>query len=399
MKIALSPDMHCYYNTYDVRNKSGESVRKLEWLRVGNEMLQSCIKQKVEVLVVPGDFFVNPKPTANEIFAVAGLLHRFEKAGIRVVGIAGNHDVAGAGRKSMDEVVAQLGRNSKWCYTSFGSAVIDGIGFAFLPFVKAPEIAAYNPDYAAAELSLRLMDISRSLKEDLAKQGAKKTILVGHWSIQGAIMSSGRVMEATQTGTETILPLSGLAEQGWDACLFGHIHVPQVLNEKKPFVAYSGCFQRINVGEAGDKRGFYIFDTETEEHLYLDLPAIPIKTFSKEIKSQEDFDGLLAEIKDSSLENKFVYVQYVVSQDDFHLIDKLAVAKAVEEGNPLNIAGIKSKVISASRQREATITETLDNETALGKWMGVNKTDIGESRQGHILEKFRRIAEEIAAVG
>ena len=34
MKIALSPDLHCFYNTYDKLDKNGESKRKNEWKRL-----------------------------------------------------------------------------------------------------------------------------------------------------------------------------------------------------------------------------------------------------------------------------------------------------------------------------------------------------------------------------
>lgn len=401
MKIALSPDIHCYYaSKYDVLDKNGKSIRKKEWMQIASRMLNVCKEHDVDVLVAPGDFFVTPKPTAEQILFVSTMLRAFECAGIRVVGITGNHDVGGAGTISMDEVVAKIGRNRKWCYSSFDTVTVgdgeDKVGFAFLPFVKAPELVAYNPDFASKQLSERLINISGDLFSKLGN--VKKKILVGHWSIQGALASSGKTMEATLSGPETVLPKGDLIRQGWDACMFGHIHVPQVLSDKKsggPFIAYSGCFQRINIGEAHDARGFFIFDTETEEYKFFKLPAIPMKVFSKEISSKSDFDALIAEIKEKPLNGRYVYVKYTVDKDNFAVLDKKAIETALKEQNPLSIVGIMPKVLYAARQRDNSLTETIDGKTALKKWLSNKKVD--SERADNIISKYYQYAEEIQA--
>lgn len=400
MKIALSPDVHCFYaSRYDVMDGSGQSVRKKEWKKIASRMFAVCKEQGVDVLVVPGDFFVNPKPTAEQVLLVSTMLHAFERAGIKVLGITGNHDVGGAGTTSMDEVVAGIGRNRKWCYTSFDTTVItkgdETVGFAFLPFVKAPELVAYNPDFASKELSDRLINVSEDLYAKLGD--VQKKILVGHWSIQGAVTSSGRTMEATLSGAETVLPKGDLIRQGWDACLFGHIHVPQILSDKEnggPFIAYSGCFQRINIGEANDARGFYIYDTNTEEYNFYKLPAIPMRVFSKEIKSEQDFADLLSEIKSKSLKGRYAYVKYIVDKDNFALVDKKAIEMALKEQEPLNIVGIMPKVIYTARKRDSSLTETLDGETALEKWLS-NK-QASDDRAKAVMQKYRQYIEDMA---
>lgn len=397
MKIALSPDIHCFYGSrYDVMDKTGKSIRKKEWMKIASKMLTTCKEQGVDVLVAPGDFFVNPKPTAEQVLLVSSMLHQFERAGIKVVGITGNHDVGGAGTTSMDEVVAEIGRNHKWCYTTFDTAVIgegdDAVGFAFLPFVKAPELVAYNPDFASRKLSDRLMNVAEDLYNKLGD--VKKKILVGHWSIQGARTSSGRTMEQTLSGTETVLPLGDLIRQNWDACLFGHIHVPQVLNDKKrggAFVAYSGCFQRINIGEAHDARGFFIFDTDTADYKFYKLPAIPMKVFSKEINSEKDFDDLIAEIKSKPLAGRYAYVKYTVDRDNFAMVDKKVIERALKEQNPLSIVGIMPKITYAARQRDASLTEGLEAKTALTKWLSNKQVD--DNKASRVMAKYLKFME------
>lgn len=322
---------------------------------------------------------------------VSSLLRRFEKAGIKSIGITGNHDISGSGKKTMNEVVSATG-SSDWCHSSFGTEIINGVGFAFLPFVKAPEITAYTPDYAGLAIGEQLLFAAGKLFGELS--GADKKILVGHWTIQNASMSSG-AKASQMNGAETILPLKELVAQGWDACLFGHIHVPQILC-KKPLVAYSGCFQRINIGEACDRRGFFIYDTESGTAEFHKLPAIPMKVFEKEIRSKEDFDALLEEIRGSNIRNRIAYVRYTVKKENFSCVDKCMLQKTLLDGYPMSIAGIMPKVICAARQRDATLTESLDGEAALAKWLSNRGTDKETSER--VLALYQKYASDAATV-
>ena len=393
MKIALAPDLHCFYSTYDKKNEQGIGSRQKEWKSVGVSFLKQCQEHKVDVVLFPGDFFINPKPPANNFLLIARLFASLRKAGIYVMGITGNHDIAGVGKKTMNDIVATIGGDGNWCHSDFGIVMSGDVGFAFLPFMKAPAITAHNPDFANMELSEHLIKNCADMKEQLDKAGAKKTILCGHWSIQGAVTSSGKTMEHTTNGIETVLPLGELVNQGWSACLFGHIHKPQVLCESKPFIAYSGCFQRINIGEANDDRGFYIYDTETDKHIFLSLPSIEMKTFSKEITSPEAFESLIDEIKHTNIEGKIVSAKYIVNKDNFNWIDKKAVIKALEAGNPLSIAGITPRIVEEARQRDITLTEALDSETALSKWLS-NKDNLSEEQINKVMLLFKKYTEE-----
>lgn len=394
MKIALSPDLHCFYNTYDKLDKNGESKRKNEWKKATGEFCKICKEQKVDVAVFPGDFFVNPKPTAEAVLLISKLFRWLEKNKIKVLGITGNHDITGSNRKSMNDVVSAIGNNQTWCYSKFDTLVIDNVGFGFLPFVKAPEITAYNPDYAQMEMSEQLVQIAGGLSAKMSEdENVKKKILVGHWSIQGAITSSGKTMERTLNGAEVVLPLGDIASQDWDAVLFGHIHKPQVLHEQKPFVAYSGCIQRINIGEANDMRGFYIYDTSDDSYAFYEIPSIEMKSFHTTISTSYDVDDLLREISESDIKDKIVQVKYDISKDNVDLVNQKVLLKALEAKKPMNIVNILPRILEASRQRDITLTESLDSETALKKWM--NNKGIIDKEQDKIMVLFNRYKERI----
>lgn len=372
MKIALAPDLHCFYNTYSRLNADGKSYREVEWQNSVDVMLEKCIEKKVKIIVVPGDIFTNPRPTAEQVLKVATLFERFEKAKIRVVGVAGNHDIGGIGTKCMNDVVSSIGGKNHWCETDFGVSSIGDIGFAYLPFVKNASLDVYNPDYANLEASEQLMRISKELLSKLDEMDVKTKILVGHWSIQGAVSSSGRSLDDKE-GMEVVLPLKELAEQGWDACMFGHIHKPQVLKEANPFIAYSGAIQRIDIGEAKDARGFYIYDVKKKTNEFIDLPAIEMKSFNTTIASEDDVKALFDEIESSDIEEKIVQVKYDINKSDIELISQKDVARALAARNPRYIVGVFPRILDKTRQRDSSITESMDNIAALKKWMETKK--------------------------
>ena len=372
MKIALAPDLHCFYNTYARLNKDGKSYREVEWQNSVDAMLEKCIEKKVKIIVVPGDLFTNPRPTAEQVLKVASLFERFEKNKIRVVGVAGNHDVGGFGTKCMNDVVSSIGGENHWCETGFGVSNVGDIGFAYLPFVKNAALAVYEPDYANLEASEQLMKIASDLNRKLDELSVKTKILIGHWSIQGAVSSSGKAMDS-HDGAEVVLPLKELAEQGWDACMFGHIHKPQVLKASSPFIAYSGAIQRIDIGEVNDARGFYIYDVKKKTNEFIELPAIEMKSFHVSILSEDDVNALFEEIKASNIEDKIVQVKYDINKNDIDLINQRDVVRALNEKNPRYVVGVFPRILDKNRQRDSSITESMDNIAALKKWMEAKK--------------------------
>ena len=394
MKIALAPDLHCFYNTNDKLNKLGESRREEEWKNSTEYMLNQCVANEVNTIVFPGDYFVNPKPTAKQVLLISNLFRKFEENKIRVIGTTGNHDISGANTKSMGDVVSAIGGNKNWCVTTFDTLRIYSIGFAFLPFVKTPEIMAYNPNFANMEVSEQLIQIANSMYKKLSEDPKVKTkILIGHCSIVGAKTSSGKSMERTLNGTEVVLPLGELKE--WDACLFGHIHKPQVLSESKPFVAYSGSVQRINIGEAKDERGFYIYDTDAETYDFINIPAIQMKTFFAKIYTKEDVILFYKKIKSEDLKDKIVQVTYEISKNDIDLINKKEILKLLEEKEVMSVAKVSPKILEETRQRDMSLTESLDSQQALEKWLEQkNENEETKHRMAELLRKYKNALSE-----
>ncbi len=386
MKIALAPDLHCFYNTYGRTDGNGENFREKEWDDCVDTIFQHCVKERTDVLVAPGDFFTNPRPTAAQVLKVAGLFQRFERAGIKVIGINGNHDIGSVNTKCMNDVVESIGDTDRWCANTFSTVVIGDTGFALLPYVKNAQMIAYNPEFGTLEMAESLMRVAGEMKKELEEK-TKRQILVGHWTISGAGYSTPTAPSAMR---EVVLPQAELILQGWDACLFGHIHKPQILSTN-PFIAYSGCVQRIALHEADDERLFYIYDTETKKYSSYALPAIKMKVIHGTINTEQDVERFLKKIEATPVQDHIVQIKYDIHKSCASLVKKKEINAILAKKDPLRVVGIVPRVVDSSVGR-MEFNETMDASTTLRKWATIKGYD--ENTQKALLELMARYDKE-----
>jgi exonuclease SbcD len=90
---------------------------------------------------------------------------------------------------------------------------------------------------------------------------ALPAILAAHVWVAGAQVGSERLMTIGQE--HTLLP-GNVANPAFDYIALGHIHKHQVLTENPPAV-YAGSLERVDFGEEGDEKGFYIVDIEQDK--------------------------------------------------------------------------------------------------------------------------------------
>ena len=83
-------------------------------------------------------------------------------------------------------------------------------------------------------------------------------ILAAHVWVMNAKIGTEKSMSI---GQEHMLLLGNVANPAFDYVALGHIHKGQVLQENPP-VVYSGSLERVDFGDEGDAKGFYIIDIQ-----------------------------------------------------------------------------------------------------------------------------------------
>lgn len=113
--IAFLSDTHIGYSAHKHVNRQGLNLRELD----GEYALAECVRSiiadpTITVVIHGGDFFHSAKPTARQIKVVKSALDTLGKAGIKVFGQAGNHDVSDV--KSELTAVSLLDDQSRHSY-------------------------------------------------------------------------------------------------------------------------------------------------------------------------------------------------------------------------------------------------------------------------------------------
>ena len=88
MKFLHTADWHLGYRQYGMR------VREEDFLRPLNQIADIAVREQVSTVVVAGDMFDNYRPPASAVQAAREFGRRMADAGITVLAIDGNHDMA-----------------------------------------------------------------------------------------------------------------------------------------------------------------------------------------------------------------------------------------------------------------------------------------------------------------
>jgi exonuclease SbcD len=402
MKILQAPDLHCFYDNYGKVLPDGRHTRLVDWERTSSYLLQAAVDNDVDIIVVPGDFFKNSRPGPAQVLAIANLITAATSYGIKVVGCPGNHDLPGAGQSGFCEVLTAI-CDEEFYYSNVPTVFhFDGVNIAVLPSVKPTSLidAAADPAEFASLLSQKLVDITRNLMVQCLEYGPDcKNVLIGHWTISGAVASSGQLLYG---GTEPVIPLAELLAMEWDAVLFGHIHKAQVLS-MEPFVGYAGALERVDFGEEEDQRGCYIHDLDNGSYEWEDLPARDFCTISANIKTTDDIQKLYNRLSDTmggyahiiDIKDAIVRMKYKISEELAPMMDHSKLLQLINASAPEYIAGIFPEVVRSERSREASVTEETGPIEALSKWLDTK--DICGENKDKILTRASIMVMEVLA--
>jgi exonuclease SbcD len=388
MKVLACPDPHCYYDNHSRLGEDGTPSRLADWGQTADALVRLAIQQKVDLVVVPGDYFVTPRPPARAIIEVTRRFARLEEAGIPVVGCSGNHDTPGPGQLGPVDVIATLGRPA-WGITTAQVITAAGIQVAVLPWAK-PSAFTQEAD-SQGDAIQQTVDALLATARALAAQidPSRQAILIGHWAVSGCRTSSGQ----TLFGEEPTLPVAELQALPFQAVIMGHIHRPQIMDETPgyPPVIHTGALERRDFGEENDPRGAYIVDLDTLKATWHDLPARRFLTIDL-----EPGDGWECRLHAEPVRDEIVRVCYRATEEQAKQFDHAAIIRALQEAGAHHVAGIFPEIDRGERSREATVTESTGPLEAMSKWLEL-KNDVSAELKGKALVVAGELLQEVSA--
>jgi DNA repair exonuclease SbcCD nuclease subunit len=361
---------------------------------VGHQIARLAVDLHADLVLDGGDVFEGPTITPAQLDAY---IRPLESLGglIPILAITGNgrHDLA------MREVnaLAPLRHVPGLIVESVPEIhLLAGVAVACLPWAPATRVRAARARVDVDEVNQDTADlvvqIAAGLREDCARVAPDApAVLLAHWSISGASLPSGLPIDQAR---EPIIPLSELAELGFDAIVASHIHRPQfatrghgwqppwhtagdtVVGDRvvtKPPIFYTGAPQQHDHGDAGQPRGAWLLDLSRTTATAEFFPLAGRRFVTLDLGSDADTEFGLGEAVSAAggadvLDDAIVRVRYTATPEQARRIDVDALRRAIE--HVAYSVKIEQTLIRAQTARVEGLDETLTEESALELYLG-----------------------------
>ncbi len=250
--------------------ETGLPLRVLDFLRALDTIVDTAVQERVDMVIFAGDAYRDRTPAPTYQREWGRRIMRLSSAGIQTLLVIGNHDVSPAtGRAhTMQEFetlqVPNVRVISKPCL--LGPQELNGLQIQVIgiPWLNRSGLAAalaqqgHGGENLLEEMEENLSGVISAFLDQLNPM--LPAVLASHVSIQGAMYGNER---SVMLGRDFVLPGSIVRDARLDYVALGHIHKPQNLNpDGKPPVIYPGSIERVDFGEAADRKTFMIAQIE-----------------------------------------------------------------------------------------------------------------------------------------
>lgn len=299
MKILHTSDLHIgkYIGTYDLKEDTEYVL---------NQVVDTAIRERVEVVLISGDVFDRPNPSEEAIKMYVSFLKQLLDKNIKVIAISGNHD-SGIRLSAYKEI---LGKgyfvegefNSPMRKVSL-SDEYGPVNFYLLPF--------FTPFIVKSNLKLEkgLENYDLAMDEIIKRENidtSQRNIILAHQFVAGFKFGGSEEDFSYSNGDEKNVAGVGIISldkfQNFDYVALGHIHKPQKISRET--IRYSGSLLKYKTSEIdGPDKSVVIIDLKEKGNIEVKLdPIKPLHPFVK-------IEGLLSELTNTNPnENDYVYL-------------------------------------------------------------------------------------------
>jgi len=353
------------------------------------------IKEKVDLAVICGDMFKDAKVmldrASQEILSIVRFLRRLSSAGIEVIVISGtpSHDSISSYELIKEMQIPRVRIytkpeistveitdyhpyfNGKPNYTNYNIACLPGLNRSML--MTQDEYKGLPAEQVHRIMTDKISMLCQGMAAQMDE--GKPKILMAHLTYQGS--DTGFTDLLMQN--EPILTREAVA--GFDLVCLGHIHRPQIIDDK---VFYSGPVERLSFNEENIQPGFYIHEindiSDSEwnprailvESKFIEAPARRYYTIEWDETALIHFlnhgingfnTSFASDIKDS-----IVRLRYSCSEEVARQVSRKKLEQALYDAGCFYVSEIKGQVERVDRARNSEVTELLSVEQALNKW-------------------------------
>ncbi len=324
-------------------------IRVVDFLQSLDAIIDRALAEPVDLVIFAGDAYKdrNPHPTFQREWGRR--IMRLSQAGISTVLLVGNHDVSPASGRAhtLHEFhtlavphihVADRIRRLEPEELGLPVQIITVPWVSRSQLMTREETVGKSPDDILAELETRVTAGVQKLVETADPH--LPLILTAHASVQGAKYGSER---AVMLGQELVLSGSIVHDRRLDYVALGHIHKHQHLNAAgaHPPVVYPGSIERIDFGEARERKGFVLASVNRgqTEWEFVRLPTRPFLDIKVETRDADTFmSDVLAQLPPATaVQDAICRVQLTYPRDWEPLVDEKAIADYFQDAFSVQI--------------------------------------------------------------
>ncbi|MBI5951930.1 MAG: exonuclease SbcCD subunit D [Chloroflexi bacterium] len=272
MKLLHFSDAHIDMANYGRHDpQTGLPLRVLDFLKSLDEIVDTAISDKVDLVIFSGDAYKDRSPAPTFQREWGRRIMRLSQAKIPTLLLIGNHDVSPSiGRahalqefktlqvpfvKVLDQPCF-LGSDELWDLP---------VQVIAMPWITRSGLMAVTGETDSTEAFSRIEGNVSELIEGWIEEADSylPIIFIAHASIEGAKFGGERLV---MLGNDLVLSGSLVKNPKFSYVAMGHIHKPQDVNEgNQPPVIYPGSIERVDFGEAKEDRFFVIAHIEKEK--------------------------------------------------------------------------------------------------------------------------------------
>ena len=246
MRILHTADNHIGETDYQrIDPLTGLNARGLDFLNSFSNIADTAIKEKVDVLLIAGDFFTKVNPHPRLMLEVIRKLKQVSKSGISTLIITGNHETPRIATTLNPLLI--LGE-------------IDGVQVILEPATVS--IKGY--DFVCVPAPPNFDEIKNLfvplLTKALEASESERKILVAHIPLGQAVTSSEVTLE---TFLGDVIDVTQIPSK-FDYVALGHIHKLQKVPHDSMPIYYPGSSERHEFGEEHDDKYALLVDLDGE---------------------------------------------------------------------------------------------------------------------------------------
>ncbi len=308
VKILHFADAHIdSYSGGRIDPQKGLAVHTVDFLNALDEIVETAVSENVQLVLFAGDAYRSPIPVPTFQREWQRRVMRLSNARIPLLMIPGNHDISpntfrASSLQELDTLqipFIHLAAKGIHLYTpeELDGGPVQVLAVPWIPvsrFAAREEFSSLSPEERALKMESEIN--ARVRKAADSADPRLPLILMAHYSVNGAAYPSGQTAEP---GRDVNLSRALVCDPVFSYTALGHIHLFQDLNEgQQPPVIYSGSIERVDYGEAREKKGFIIADVANHQTQYefRELHSRPMYNLKHEVKSAETMQQELLDL-------------------------------------------------------------------------------------------------------